>query len=129
MELLADQSYLDQVLINILDNAAKYSLEGSPIEVRWAREDGQAIIRVRDHGPGIPAEGRDILFTRFGRVPGSRMRAGHVGTGLGLYLGRQYAQAMGGTLELESTASDGSTFCLRLPIDHPTAFDTPELFR
>ena len=74
------------------------------------------VVRVRDHGPGIPEEGRSILFSRFGRVPGSRMRAGHVGTGLGLYLGRAYAEAMGGTLDLESTGEEGSTFCLRLPV-------------
>ena len=71
---------------------------------------------MRDYGPGIPEEGRNVLFTRFGRIPGSRMRAGHAGTGLGLYLGRAYVEAMGGTLDLEETGESGSTFCLRLPI-------------
>ena len=112
---LADAAHVEQVLINLLDNAAKYSAEGSPIEVSWGTEDGMRLVRVRDHGPGIPEEGRSMLFTRFGRVPGSRMRAGRVGTGLGLYLGREYARAMGGTLELESTGPCGSVFCLRLP--------------
>ena len=106
---------MEQVLVNLLDNAAKYSPEGSPVEVRWADEDGMIAVRVPDHGPGIPDEGRGVLFTRFRRVPGSRMRAGRVGTGLGLYLGRAYADAMGGRLDLESTGEDGSTFCLRLP--------------
>jgi PAS domain S-box-containing protein len=60
----------------------------------------------------------DVLLTvsRFGRVPGSRMRAGHVGTGLGLFLGRAYAEAMSGKLELESTGPGGSVFSLRLPL-------------
>jgi len=71
---------------------------------------------VRDRGPGIPEAHRGVLFTRFGRVPGSRIRAGHVGTGLGLYLSRQLAEAMGGTLDLEATGPQGSTFALRLPL-------------
>jgi signal transduction histidine kinase len=116
---LADDSFTEQVLVNLLDNAAKYSAEGSPIEVRWTQEDNLVAVRVHDHGPGIPEDGRGILFSRFGRVPGSRVRAGRVGTGLGLYLGREYAQAMGGTLDLESAGSSGSTFLLRLPIYLP----------
>ena len=75
-----------------------------------------AVIRVHDRGPGIPIGGRDVLFTRFGRVPGSRTRAGRVGTGLGLYLGRQLAEAMGGDLDLERSGADGSVFRLRLPL-------------
>ncbi len=119
LEAVADPSHLEQVLVNLLDNAAKYSPEGSPIEVRWATEDGMAVIRVRDHGHGIPEEGRGILFTRFGRLPGSGMRPGRVGTGLGLYLGRAYAEAMGGSLDLEVTGASGSIFCLRLPVHCP----------
>ena len=111
-----DRTYAEQVLINLLDNAAKYGGEGSGIVVEWTAEDSMAVVRVRDHGPGIPQEGRGLLFTRFGRLPGSGMRAGHVGTGLGLYLGRVYAEAMGGTLELESSGPHGSVFCLRLPL-------------
>ncbi len=115
MAALADPSCLEQVLTNLFDNAAKYSPAGAPIEVWWRQEEERVLISVRDHGPGIPDEGRGVLFTRFGRVPGSRTRAGRVGTGLGLYLGRAYAEAMGGTLDLESTGDAGSTFCLRLP--------------
>ena len=113
---LVDRMYAEQVLINLLDNAAKYGGEGSGIVVEWTAEDGMAVVRVRDHGPGIPQEGRGLLFTRFGRIPGSGMRAGHVGTGLGLYLGRAYAEAMGGSLELESSGPRGSVFALRLPL-------------
>ena len=113
---LADPSHTEQILINLLDNAAKYSEEGSPIEISWVREDQMVAVRVRDHGSGIPEAGRDILFSRFGRVAGSRMRAGRVGTGLGLYLGREYAEAMGGSLELDRSGPDGSEFSLRLPV-------------
>ena len=104
-----------QVLSNLIDNAAKYSSEGSPITVTWEQDGPDAVVRVRDQGSGIPQSGRDQLFTRFGRVPGSRTRAGRVGTGLGLFLGRQIMVALRGSLELEETGPDGSVFCLRLP--------------
>jgi signal transduction histidine kinase len=100
----------------MMDNAAKYSPEGSPIIVWWGPEDDNGSLRVLDRGPGVPPHGRELLFSRFGRVPGSRMRAGRVGTGLGLYLGRGLAKAMGGDLDLESTGGEGSTFRLRLPL-------------
>ena len=113
---LTDSDRLVQVLANLIDNAAKYSPEGNSVAVGWRPEGGQAAIRVRDRGPGIADAHRGVLFTRFGRVPGSRIRAGHVGTGLGLYLSRQLAEAMDGTLDLESTGPQGSTFALRLPL-------------
>ncbi len=103
-----------QILANLLDNAAKYSPVGSTIHVSWQQEGDRVCVRVRDAGPGVPAEGRGQLFTRFGRLPGSSMRGGHVGTGLGLYLGRLWAQAMGGDLDLEETGPAGSVFLLRL---------------
>jgi K+-sensing histidine kinase KdpD len=112
---MADPPHTEQILVNLIDNAAKYSAEGRPIEVTWVQEAEMVALRVRDGGPGIPVEGRDILFSRFGRVPGSLMRSGHVGTGLGLYLSRTFAEAMGGSLELESTGPTGSVFCLRVP--------------
>lgn len=77
--------------------------------------DGQVVVRVRDAGRGIGEEGRARLFTRFGRLPGSRIRAGHVGTGMGLYLSRLLARAMGGELDLETTGPDGSTSRKVLP--------------
>jgi signal transduction histidine kinase len=112
----ADPTRTIQVLVNLLDNAAKYSPEGSPIAVTWQRAGAMIVVRVADQGPGVPEQGRDQLFTRFGRFPGSRIRAGRVGTGLGLYLSRRLAEAMGGDLDLEATGPEGSTFRLRLPI-------------
>ena len=118
---LADADRTVQVLINLLDNAAKYSPEGYPIEVRWhGQEGGTACVQVRDMGTGIPEHGGATLFTRFGRLPGSKARAGRVGTGLGLYLSRQFATMMSGTLELEATGASGSTFALRLPLAEAT---------
>jgi signal transduction histidine kinase len=109
-----DAGRTQQILFNLIDNAAKYSPEGSPLTVSWGLEDRWLVVRVRDRGLGIPEEGREQLFTRFGRL-GSATRAGRSGTGLGLYLSRMLARAMDGELELESTGPDGSTFRLSLP--------------
>jgi len=116
LRVVADADRAVQIISNLLDNAAKYSPEGAPISVDWVVEAGMIAVRVRDYGTGIPDEARERLFTRFGRVPGSRIRAGRTGTGLGLFLGRQLAEAMHGDLELESTSPAGTTFRLRLPL-------------
>lgn len=113
---LADPERATQVLVNVLDNAAKYSPEGSMVTVSWGRGGGMGVVRVRDQGPGIGDKGRAVLFTRFGRVPGSRIRSGRVGTGLGLHISRRLAEAMHGDLDLEMTGPRGSVFRLRLPI-------------
>jgi signal transduction histidine kinase len=112
----ADPGRVVQVLANLLDNAAKYSPEGSVIAVSWAQEDAHVAVRVRDHGSGIPDRGSHLLFTRFGRIAGIPIRAGRLATGLGLYVSRSLAQAMGGEIDLESTGPSGSVFRLRLPI-------------
>ena len=110
----ADLARTVQILANLVDNAAKYSDSGSTVWVDWEEHDGLVQIHVRDAGRGIPLEGCNRLFTRFGRIPGSSIRAGHVGTGLGLYLGRLWARAMGGDIDLEQTGPEGSIFVLRL---------------
>jgi len=112
----ADPARVVQVLANLLDNAAKHSPAGSEILLRWAREHSRVAVRVTDRGPGIPEAGRDRLFARFGRLPDKTVRAGRVGTGLGLYLGRSLAKAMGGSLELEASSPLGTTFMLALPL-------------
>ena len=115
VHVLADPGRTLRVLVNLLDNAAKYSPVGCPITVTCAVEDGMGVVRVRDYGSGVPEPGRERLFTRFGRVAGSRTRAGRVGTGLGLFLSRQLVEEMSGDLNLEATGPEGSTFRLRLP--------------
>jgi signal transduction histidine kinase len=115
LQVLADSGRATRVLVNLLDNAAKYSPVGCPILVDCTLEAGMGVVRVRDFGPGVPEEDHAILFTRFGRVSGSRMRVGRVGIGLGLYLSRHLAEAMGGDVDLEQTGQEGSVFRLRLP--------------
>ena len=121
LAIIADPDRVVQILVNLIDNAAKYSPEGAPVHVSWLCDHAYAVVRVRDHGAGVPTAGRDHLFTRFGRVSGSQARPGHVGTGLGLHLGRSLAQAMGGDLELEATGIEGSVFrlTLSLSVDQP----------
>jgi two-component system sensor histidine kinase KdpD len=113
--MIADPDRAHQILANLMDNAAKYSEEGQPLSVAWEIQANMIAIRISDRGPGISVESRKVLFTRFGRVQGSTARAGRSGTGLGLHLSRSLAEAMGGSLELESTGPGGSTFVLRLP--------------
>jgi two-component system sensor histidine kinase KdpD len=113
---LAEPERVHQILVNLLDNAAKYAPEGTPIHVSWHVHNDTVVLRVRDHGEGVPGQTLPYLFTRFGRGPHSRVRAGHVGTGLGLYLGRLLAKAMQGDLDLEQTGPEGSTFILTLPL-------------
>jgi signal transduction histidine kinase len=97
-----------QVLTNLLDNAAKYSPQGTPIRMEASRRGGQAVIAVEDAGPGVPEAERERIFERFSQLEaGAGHRAG--GIGLGLYIARQLARAHGGDLVLaEAGGLDGA---------------------
>jgi signal transduction histidine kinase len=110
----SDPNRVRQILINLLDNAAKYSTEGAPILVRCTKWEGSIRAEVVDCSPGIPPEQRERLFQRFGKT-GSVGRSGRVGTGLGLAISKSLAEALGGRIEVESTLGIGSTFRLVLP--------------
>jgi signal transduction histidine kinase len=136
-----DRIRVQQILTNLLSNAAKYSFPGTPIEVtasvrsgeeseraRWrlgrqkAAHHNSVEIAVRDYGLGIPPEQIPLLFNRFMRLP--RDLASKVpGTGLGLYLCRVMTEAMGGRIWVESagTPGEGSTFYIELPLPPPSA--------
>jgi signal transduction histidine kinase len=109
-----DPERLRQVLMNLIDNAIKYSPAGDEVEVRAYAEDGRRRLRVdvRDHGPGIAREDQRLIFEKFGRVTTGNARPG---TGLGLFIARSIAEAHGGTLEVSSAPDQGSTFTLDLP--------------
>jgi PAS domain S-box-containing protein len=108
-----DRSRIDQVLTNLLSNAIKYGQE-KPIDVELAVEDGSAVVRVTDRGIGIAPEHRTKLFQRFERAVSAREYGGF---GLGLWITRQIIQASGGTIDVQSQPSRGSTFTFRLPLD------------
>ena len=115
IHLKADGVILRQVVINLLDNAIKYSPRGGHIAVRIMRSDPvTACVEIEDCGPGIPPEHRDRVFDRFYRVDEGRSREAG-GAGLGLAIAKWGAEAHGGHLELES-ASTGCTFRLILPV-------------
>jgi two-component system sensor histidine kinase KdpD len=107
----ADRDATVRVLLNLLDNAQKYS--DGPVALS-AREDGDAVeLIVSDRGPGIPPEARDRLFQRFYRSPRDARKVR--GVGLGLVLAREIARAQGGDVRLLETSPEGSRFALRLP--------------
>ena len=105
--------WVDQVVGNLISNALKYGGVDDPVIVRVDRNDDLAIVAVIDHGPGIPAEDQERIFGRFERMHQHDMQAG---TGLGLYIARQLAEAMGGSLAVTSEVGVGSTFELRLAL-------------
>ena len=111
----ADRLALRQALINLVDNAIKYSPEGTRVDVRLLRAPEAAVLEVEDEGPGIPPEHADRIFERFYRIDPSRSRE-IGGTGLGLSLVKLTAEAHGGRVEVGPGAKRGSTFRLILPI-------------
>lgn len=106
---------LAQILDNLLDNARKYSPEGSPVLVEVGREAGTAILAVQDVGNGIAPEDLPRIFEPFYRSVQARL-LGRPGTGLGLAVARRIAAAFGGTIDARSELGKGSRFELRLPL-------------
>ena len=107
-----DAERLRQVLVNLIDNAIKYSPAGDEVEVRAYSEADRVLVDIRDHGPGIAPEDQRLIFEKFGRVTSGNTRPG---TGLGLFIARSIAEAHGGTLAVSSTPRHGATFTLELP--------------
>ena len=114
----ADASAIEQILVNLVDNACKYAASSTPriVHVELGRSDGRALLRVRDHGPGLSTADRRRLFRPFSK---SDREAAHSapGVGLGLALSRRLARAQGGDLRHEEPREGGAAFLLSLPID------------
>lgn len=123
----ADPLAIGRILGNLLDNAAAYSPAGSLIQLAGGRDDRQAVLTVRDHGPGIPAEDRDRVFQRAVRLDRQTNHSGG-GLGLGLYLARRLAHANGGELQAtDPPGSRGAQLELRLPLAARPADPTPPI--
>jgi len=110
---MGDRVMLRQALINLVDNAIKFSPAGTRISIRVFELSGKAVVEVVDSGPGVPAAARDRIFDRFFRAPSGS--TGAVGSGLGLSIARSAVEANGGTLTLERSGDDGSTFRISVP--------------
>jgi two-component system phosphate regulon sensor histidine kinase PhoR len=111
-----DPSLLEQAVVNLLDNAIKYSDSGSMIFLEAVRSNGSIRIRITDQGMGIAKKHLPRLFERFYRVDKARSRK-LGGTGLGLAIVKHIAQAHGGRIAVESKLGEGSTFTLELPAE------------
>ena len=109
----ADRERLKQVLMNLVENAVKYSPAGGEVDVRAWAENGLVLVAVEDQGPGIPREQQGLIFEKFGRT---NVGGGKPGSGLGLFIARSIAEAHGGSLKVRSAPGQGSTFTLVLPL-------------
>ena len=113
LRVVADAKALEQVLVNLLDNAAKYTPQGGTLEVRASRDGDHVRIEVLDDGPGVPERHRARLFERFYRVdPGRSRDMG--GTGLGLAIVKHLVELMGGRVGMEPRRPKGSIFWVSL---------------
>lgn len=110
-----DRARLKQVIVNLLDNAIKYTPDGGRVMLRVRREGAHAVLDVTDTGVGIPAEALPHVFKRFYRVDGSRSRE-QGGAGLGLSIVKSICAAHGAEVEVLSTPGQGSTFRVRQPL-------------
>jgi len=113
----ADESLLRRMILNLLDNAIKYTPEGGRVTVTCNRAGNEYVVSITDTGGGVPVELQPRIFERFFRVDKARSRAENDGggAGLGLSISRWIAEAHHGRLELTRSDSVGSTFTAYLP--------------
>lgn len=109
----ADRDHFQRILINLVENAAKYA-PGSPVELYAWQKGERAMMAVVDHGPGIPETARESIFERFTQLDQSDTRS-KGGTGLGLSIVKSLAEVMHGSVRIETTEGGGATFVLDLP--------------
>ena len=110
----ADPEKLRRVLVNLVDNAVKYSPDGGRIEIELGASDGYVRFAVRDEGLGIPEDEQERVFDKFHRLD-PYLHRGVSGTGLGLYICRELVRQMNGRIWVDSSAGEGSTFSFELP--------------
>jgi heavy metal sensor kinase len=120
VEVRGDRARMKQVIVNLLDNAIKYTQPGGAVRLSVASAAGKAVLEVEDNGIGIPAEAQPHIFERFFRVDEARSREVG-GAGLGLSIVKSICAAHGGRVEFRSSAGAGSRFRVELPLrDQPT---------
>ena len=114
-EVLAEEQYLKQAIINLVDNAIKYSRPGGRVTVTAGVREQWVEVTVTDQGIGMTPADQEQLFHEFYRSPEAR-KVAHEGTGLGLVLVKHIIEGFGGSIEVKSDSGRGSTFILRLPV-------------
>ncbi len=118
-----DAVLIERVLVNLLENAVKYTPAGTPIEIGAAAVGNNVELWVDDHGPGLPRGREEAIFNKFER---GRKESATPGVGLGLAICRAIAQAHNGTIEGRTREGGGARFLMRLPRGEPPALPTPE---
>jgi signal transduction histidine kinase len=112
-----DAKRMRQVLDNLINNAIKYSPQGTEVSISASKKDNEVLVSVGDHGTGIPPEELTNIFDRMYRIE-QRLYSGVDGLGLGLYICRRLVEAHGGSIWVESELGKGSTVFFTLPIDN-----------
>jgi two-component system sensor histidine kinase KdpD len=114
-----DELLIEQVLVNLLENAAKYAPPNTPIEIRVSREPAGVCLEIADHGPGVPPQDLERIFDKFYRAPNAQTRSG---AGLGLAICRGIVELHGGWIRAENRPDGGLIFRFLLPLtEHPPA--------
>jgi signal transduction histidine kinase len=114
LDVKADETMLERILFNLLENAVKHSPEGTDVEIRATQVDGHVFVAVSNEGDGIPDRDREKIFRPFHRLDGQRNR-GPKGDGLGLLVCLRLVEAHGGRIWVDSAPGKGSTFWFTLP--------------
>jgi signal transduction histidine kinase len=117
IRVLADSAKVEQILLNLLANAVKFTPAGGDIVLSCGLHGQCVVFTVRDSGVGIPLGQHEAIFAPFVQV-GRRLASPREGTGLGLSISRELARAMKGDLTVESREGEGSTFTVTLPVAH-----------
>jgi two-component system sensor histidine kinase KdpD len=112
-EVLADDGLLGRVIVNLLENARKFSKPGMTVRISASTFGGAVEVRVTDNGPGVPRDRREDIFVPFQRL-GDTDNA--TGLGLGLALSKGFVEGMGGTLQADDTPGGGLTMVISLPV-------------
>jgi signal transduction histidine kinase len=110
---LGDKSGLQQVFINLINNAVKFSRENGKVGIFVTQVEDHICVRIRDNGVGIPSEAIPYLFERFYRAKNVTI-AEIPGSGIGLYIVKSIVEELGGKIEVESQLNEGTTFIVRL---------------
>lgn len=113
-ELMADEDKLDQIVVNLLDNSLRYTEGGGAVRLSGRNGGDRVVIEVKDNGAGIDPRDLPHIFERFYRADKSRARVSG-GTGIGLTIVKRYVEALGGSINVESSPGSGTTFSVELP--------------